>query len=44
MIPSPDWRISLVPVIKWAKNMERAASFANKERLTDASLTKHSSA
>lgn len=42
--PCPVCRISLVPVIKWAKNLERAASFVNKERLTEASRTKHSSA
>lgn len=42
--PCPVCRITLVPVIKWAKNLERAASFVNKERLTDASRTKHSSA
>lgn len=36
--------MSLVPVIKWAKNLERDASFVNKERLTEASLTKHSNA
>lgn len=42
--PCPVCRISLVPVIKWAKNLERAASFVNKERLIEASRTKHSSA
>lgn len=42
--PCPVCRISLVPVIKWAKNLERAASFVNKDRLTEASRTKHSSA
>lgn len=42
--PCPVCRISLVPVIKWARNFERAASFVNKDRLTEASRTKHSSA
>lgn len=42
--PCPVCRISLVPVIRWAKNFERAASLVNKERLTEASRTKHSSA
>jgi hypothetical protein len=36
-IPCPVCRISLVHVIKWAKNLEWAASFVNKERLTEAS-------
>lgn len=42
--PCPVCKISLVPVIKWARNFERAASFVNKDRLTEASRTKHSSA
>jgi hypothetical protein len=42
-IPCPAYRISLVLVVKWAKNLEHAASFVNKERLIKASGTKHSS-
>lgn len=43
-IPFPVCKTSLLPVIRWAKNFERAASLVNKERLTDANLTKHSNA
>lgn len=43
-IPMPVRRISLVPVIRWAKNFERAASFVKTERLIEASRTRHSNA
>jgi hypothetical protein len=42
-IPCPICRISLVLVVKWAKNLEHAASFVNKEHLIKVSGTKHSS-
>lgn len=43
-VPWPACKISFVPVIRWARNFERAASFENRERLTEANLTKHSRA
>lgn len=43
-IPAPVRKISLVPVIRCAKYLERVASVVNKERLTEANRTKHSSA
>jgi hypothetical protein len=42
-IPYPICKISLVLVIKWAKNLKYAASFVNKECLIEASGIKHSS-
>lgn len=43
-VPWPACKISLHPVIKWARNFDRAASFENNERLTEAKRTKHSRA
>lgn len=43
-LPAPVRRISFVPVIRCARYLERIVSVVNKDRLTEANRTKHSSA